>query len=117
MSYGNTVAMGTILQQTAVLKLRSYSYYNYRYVFMPVPVFTYLISLNSHTLNRLKTCISILMHYIQLLIGELGIGTKFTGTGWGWGSQGCGPYHVPVQLSTTDLELLNFFFHTFLLEC
>jgi len=36
---------------------------------------------------------------------------------WGWGSQGCGPYHVPVQLSITDLELLNFFFHTFLLEC
>jgi len=31
-SYGSTVGMGTIVQQTAVLKLRSYSYYSYQSV-------------------------------------------------------------------------------------
>ena len=32
-SYGNTVGLGTIMQQTAVLKLRSCSCYNYWYVY------------------------------------------------------------------------------------
>ena len=47
-SYANAVGIGTMVQQTVVLKLRSCSYCDYRYVFIPVPLFSYLISLNSH---------------------------------------------------------------------
>jgi len=56
--------------ETAVLKLRSYGYYNYRYVYFAAYVGTSVHLLDKSQfsfIKQIKACISILMHYIQLL--------------------------------------------------
>ena len=54
--------------ETAVLKLRSYGYYNYRYVYFAAYVGTSVLDKSQFScIKQINACISILMHYIQLL--------------------------------------------------
>jgi len=46
--------MGTIMQQTAVLKLGNYSFYNYRYVYFAAHAGTSVYMLDNSQSNILK---------------------------------------------------------------